>query len=133
MGHLAVLMLRFNQQSRFSNLPTSQNFLLGCVCVTEFVNLQLRVMSGEVTHVTSVPGGTVLWALSWEGMLTAELAWFQQVGLKYACLRCCLHGTWIRWCLPELHDFIVHKGNVTNIYLPVDRKLSEAGGTDLFL
>jgi hypothetical protein len=41
-------------------------------------------MSGEVTHVTSVPGGTVLWALSWEAMLTAELAWFQQVCLTWA-------------------------------------------------
>ncbi|KAF5830551.1 hypothetical protein DUNSADRAFT_14358 [Dunaliella salina] len=44
----------------------------------DFVALQLRVMSGELAHVTEVPGGVVVWELRYKSMLTAELAWHQQ-------------------------------------------------------
>jgi hypothetical protein len=45
----------------------------------EFVALQQSLMSGaEVSHVREVPGGTIRWLLSWEQLLTAELAWHQQ-------------------------------------------------------
>ena len=44
----------------------------------DFIWLQGRVMTGEVAHVTDVPGGEVIWQLPWEGLLAAELAWHQQ-------------------------------------------------------
>lgn len=50
----------------------------GCGVCADFTTLQQAVMSGSVTHVTDVPGGKLVWALSWDGMLTAELAWHQQ-------------------------------------------------------
>ena len=44
----------------------------------DFIWLQGRVLTGEVSHVTDVPGGEVIWQLPWEGLLAAELAWHQQ-------------------------------------------------------
>eukprot|EP00983_Pelagomonas_calceolata_P100134 1158533-Pelagomonas_calceolata.AAC.3 len=61
----------------FVMLITTQRLIL--LEAPDFVALQLRVMSGELAHVTEVPGGVVVWELRYKSMLTAELAWHQQI------------------------------------------------------
>eukprot|EP00798_Chlamydomonas_sp_ICE-L_P025166 gene25166-10797_t len=54
------------------------NMRLCMLLAPEFVALQQLVLTGELTHVTDVPGGTIVWQLPWEDLLTVDLAWHKQ-------------------------------------------------------